>query len=210
MDRYVMLTPSTPYCHNMSEHPSAHALRENWDGTQVDHSDPIAVHVLVHGLAFTVGSAVGRTPPTQEETLAAFVVPNTAGLTAGARAWSKHFHRSARVAAPPETDTEIEEPKHDGLPVQSWWGTPSGPIPHINTRALELYHRISDGASWRNLHWLPHRVLVYEMRVPEGYGMRWAQDCTDELQEQAAQRPWIFRGFVEPMVENGHEVGWKH
>lgn len=22
--------------------------------------------------------------------------------------------------------------------------------------------------------------------------------------------PWIFRGFVEPMMENGHEVGWRH
>jgi hypothetical protein len=22
--------------------------------------------------------------------------------------------------------------------------------------------------------------------------------------------PWVFRGFVEPMIENGHELGWKH
>jgi hypothetical protein len=203
-----MPTP-TPCCHNMSEHPSAHALRENWDGMQVDHSDPIAVHVFVHGLAYTVGSAVGRTPPSEEEALAAFVVPNTAGLTAGARAWSKHFHRSARAAAGDDDDDD-DDGINNALPVQSWWGTPSGPIADINTRALELYHRISDGASWRNLHWLPHSVLVYEMRVPEGYGMRWAQDWADELQEQAVQRPWIFRGFVEPMVENGHEVGWKH
>lgn len=22
--------------------------------------------------------------------------------------------------------------------------------------------------------------------------------------------PWVFRGFVEPMMDNGHEVGWRH
>jgi hypothetical protein len=122
-----------------------------------------------------------------------------------------------------------------------------------------------NAASWRNLHWLPHQVLVYEVRVPEGYGMRWSQDrssvkatptSTDvpgdsktialpvsvesakdvegssirPAIEQAsalggldvsAEDPpagdssthapnWVFRGFVEPMMENGHEVGWRH
>jgi hypothetical protein len=104
-----------------------------------------------------------------------------------------------------------------------------------------------DGTSWRNLHWLPHQVLVYEVRVPEGYGMRWSQDrskitktgipseVTDGPHDDEASieglshgtadspalesatavehedsRPWIFRGFVEPMMENGHEIGWRH
>jgi hypothetical protein len=69
-------------------------------------------------------------------------------------------------------------------------------------------------ASWRNLHMLPHDILAYEMRVPEGYGMRWSQDRSSpkegEDKEAALDRAWIFRGFIEPMIENGHEIGWRH
>lgn len=109
------------------------------------------------------------------------------------------------------------------------------------------------------------QVLAYEIRVPEGYGMRWAQDranfkqrtqpyaegalealiqnIIDTLRSEAKSEhgecqatifsepeallpspeassigpvtptvivPWIFRGFVEPMMEGGHEVGWRH
>jgi hypothetical protein len=64
-----------------------------------------------------------------------------------------------------------------------------------------------DNATWRNLHWLPQRALVYEVRVLEGYGMRWSQDQSDDGEEE---KPWSFRGFVEPMMENGHELGWRH
>jgi hypothetical protein len=137
-----------------------------------------------------------------------------------------------------------------------------------------------DGATWRNLHWLPHAVLVYEVRVPEGYGMRWSQDrsalvdvgdtasalappehpagegaqvvatppqpdtrpeditsasappepdaVSPTTKEPAlptdapldapappasatpAEPPWLFRGLVEPMMPNGHEVHWRH
>jgi hypothetical protein len=74
-----------------------------------------------------------------------------------------------------------------------------------------------DGTTWRNLHWLPHQVLVYEARVLEGYGMRWAQDRSRVPDagavadaDEAVAPPWIFRGFVEPMMENGHDVGWRH
>jgi hypothetical protein len=143
-----------------------------------------------------------------------------------------------------------------------------------------------DGATWRNLHWLPHAVLVYEVRVPEGYGMRWSQDrsalvtgedvggtaseasasappespaaegaqtvaasppvntrpevitsacatpepdaVSPSTKESAlptdapldapappasaapAEPPWLFRGLVEPMMPNGHEVHWRH
>jgi hypothetical protein len=127
----------------------------------------------------------------------------TLSNNSSARAWAKHAHRS------------------DG-----WWGTAHGSVGALNARALELFDKIVDGATWRNLHWLPHRVLVYEARVREGYGMRWAQDrsCvpdsgtdavdnTDTASDTGGETtapPWIFRGFVEPMMENGHEVGWRH
>jgi hypothetical protein len=47
----------------------------------------------------------------------------------------------------------------------------------INSNSLKLFWRIMNNATWRNLHWLPHQILVYEVRVEEGYGMRWSRDC---------------------------------
>ena len=147
-------------------------------------------------LALTIGFAVGQEPPTYDECYAAFGVPNSAGLTTGARAWSKHAHRSGN-------NDEKSDSQSTSL---SWWGRPRGPVSAINAGALGIFERVMRNASWRNLHWLPHTVLVYEVRVPEGYGMRWSQDrpCTENKQD------WVFRGFVEPMMENGHELGWRH
>ncbi|KAJ2920643.1 hypothetical protein H1R20_g16452, partial [Candolleomyces eurysporus] len=266
--------------------------------TTVDPTSPLFIH-LSHGLALTVGSALGSIPPSNETSLEAFLVPNKAKLTAGARAWSKHAHRSQPPAPSPSGSPEVlvsqssssapdlsgstagqgllddgttaisgtleqlNVDSNDHTPLQKkqkkkkkkeeiddgWWGTPSGPVSTINERALELFWKVMNGATWRNLHWLPHEVLVYEVRVPEGYGMRWSQDQSPlplaanggdqdggseangasagttaggkELGEsegdvictastRCTSRPWIFRGFVEPMMENGHEVGWRH
>ncbi|RDB14565.1 hypothetical protein Hypma_016234 [Hypsizygus marmoreus] len=207
----------TPYCHGMAELPSASSERAKVRSTLLDPtlplptSDPLFTH-LAHGLALTTGSALGSTPPTRATCLAAFLIPNIAGLTAGARAWSKHSHRSQ----PPDMG---EDEKGRRKASEGWWGTPTGPVAVINDKALALFHKVVDGATWRNLHWLPHRVLVYEVRVPEGYGMRWSQDRSGvedgegvevKVVEEEEERPWTFRGFVEPMMENGHEIGWRH
>ncbi|KAJ8502484.1 hypothetical protein ONZ45_g11721 [Pleurotus djamor] len=232
----------TPVCFSLSEVSQATAERERvrssgYLNLASGTSDPITIH-LSHGLAYTVGSALGSIPPSTEECLEAFMLPNKAGLTAGARAWSKHAHRSYsdEVAVPPDVSSSDKEPtdaktvkkkKKKELP-SGWWGRPSGPVKELNERALELFWRIMGNATWRNLHWLPHQVLVYEARVEEGYGMRWSQDRAShaetvevgaEKEEQAEAaatevevegRPWIFRGFVEPMMEDGHEKGWRH
>ncbi|KAG7441390.1 uncharacterized protein BT62DRAFT_982798 [Guyanagaster necrorhizus] len=188
--------PKTPQCSGMSELPSAASEREKLAAGKTDLSTPLAIHFSL-GLAYTIGSAVGSIPPSVDVCLEAFTVPNKAGLTAGARAWSKHFHRSQSA---------------EELTSKGWWGQPSGPVTIINERALALFWKIVNEASWRNLHWLPHRILVYEVRIEEGYGMRWFQDQSPGEQgpEDLGVRPWIFRGFVEPMMENGHEVGWRH
>lgn len=219
----------------------------------LDLTTPLFYH-LSQGLALTTGSALGSTPPDTATCLAAFLVPNKAHLTAGARAWSKHAHRSQPLPSStpsspshianaaegeetlePEVDAKsqkrIQKEKEMKLREQSdgWWGRPSGPVAVINQRALALFWKVVGGATWRNLHWLPHRVLVYEVRVEEGYGMRWSQDRSalyDEdgklkeskvkegkvrvAEEENLVKPWIFRGFVEPMMDNGHEVGWRH
>lgn len=171
-------------------------------------TSPLSKHLL-HGLAYTVGSALGSEPPTRQECLAAFTAPATnTGLMAGAKAWSKHAHRSG-------------DAESGGDHVGWWGGQPKGPVALINERALVLFDKVMDNVTWRNLHWLPHQVLVYEVRVEEGYGMRWSQDrsqLTVRVGEDATggsldttlRAPWMFRGFLEPMMENGHNVGWRH
>ncbi|KAK0458162.1 uncharacterized protein EV420DRAFT_382512 [Desarmillaria tabescens] len=190
------LEPKTPRCAGMLELPSAAAGRAKLVSGKLDPSSPLTIHLSL-GLAYTIGSAIGSIPPSVEVCLEAFCVPNKVGLTAGARAWSKHFHRSQSA---------------EELASKGWWGQPSGPVAIINERALILFWKIVNEASWRNLHWLPHQVLVYEVRIEEGYGMRWSQDQSSRADgtKDLEARPWTFRGFVEPMMENGHEVGWRH
>lgn len=80
----------------------------------------------------------------------------------------------------------------------SWWGTSLGTEAEKNAHALRLMNLILDKATWINIHWLPQEIFVIEVRVIEGYGARWTADG-----EQ-------FRGFVEPQMIDGHEVGWRH
>lgn len=185
-------------------------------------SGPLFIY-LSHGLAYTTGSALGCVPPSVETCLEGYQIPNSAGLTAGSRAWSKHSHRSfstpqTELSSDSIVDTNTDSitendnallrksKKHKAKPDQGWWGRPSGPVKTINESSLALFWRIINNATWRNLHWLPHEILVYEVRIREGYGMRWAQDRSNNT----LGKPWIFRGFLEPQMEGGHENGWRH
>ena len=85
-----------------------------------------------------------------------------------------------------------------------------------NERALVVIKRILSNPVWMNAHILPHDTYVFEIRQEEGYGARWTADGT------------FFRGFLEvrlwsvpvvngpcskrlqPQMEEGHSVGWKH
>lgn len=204
----------TPDCHGMSELPLAAEQRARLScnnlTTEIDRGSPLSRHIL-YGLAYTTGSAIGWAPPSAEMCRKAFEAPNNAGLTAGARAWSKHSHRSQKVKTSEyEVDPEVEQTENRRPEDESvgWWGRPSGPVAGINERALQLFSKVMENASWRNLHWLPHQVLVYEVRAREGYGMRWSQD--QSTVEGEGRKEWVFRGFLEPQMENGHEVGWRH
>ena len=221
-----------PHCFGMSELPIATAERVRvskilqsrrrnpsleplGDESDLEFESSALFKHIAYGLAYTVGSALGSTPPPTDDCLAAFQVPNSAGLTAGARAWSKHCHRSRpeREGSCPSTSPvdqrkSTKRQNKKSTESEGWWGTASGPIPVINEKALALFWKIMNGATWRNLHWLPHQVLVYEVRVAEGYGMRWAQDLSQS--HSTTERSWVFRGFLEPQMENGHELGWRH
>ncbi|KAI6000900.1 hypothetical protein EDD15DRAFT_2386251 [Pisolithus albus] len=142
----------TPRCYNMEELPEAASertrLREILSRSNEEQmllEKPLARHLL-HGLAYTVGSALGYDPPTRQECLAAFVIPNKVGLTTGARAWSKHGHRSQGTSGP-SSDSAC-----GGVQSRGWWGTPSGPVAEINEKALTLFEKVVDNAAWRNLH----------------------------------------------------------
>ncbi|PFH51630.1 hypothetical protein AMATHDRAFT_142067 [Amanita thiersii Skay4041] len=218
-----------PHCTAMEELPSATTERakvrelllvyKGIVGREVEKlalEAPLYRH-LSYGLAYTTGSALGSVPPSGNVCLRAFSEGNRVGLIAGARAWSKHFHRSSGVL-----DMEKKNGKRKKAEIEvsaGWWGIASGSVGEMNEKALALFWRVVGRATWRNLHWLPHQVLVYEVRVEEGYGMRWSQDWgasrtgeTGGIEGTGEQLspPWTFRGFVEPMMEHGHEVGWRH
>ncbi|KAK7031718.1 hypothetical protein R3P38DRAFT_825897 [Favolaschia claudopus] len=202
-----------PYCRGMQEHPSAASERAKLQGASglAESLDPLSLHLSL-GLAYTVGSAIGSRPPSTEACLTAFLVPNSVGLTAGSKAWSKHAHRSLPPQIAPDSNDTASPSKSKSSSInQGWWGTPSGSVAVINERALALFWKVMNAATWRNLHWLPHQILVYEVRIAEGYGMRWSQDRSGAQNDREhSGSEWVFRGFVEPMMENGHEVGWRH
>lgn len=138
------LSITNPRCHNMEELPSAmteRTLLYNRLSTDLSQSEfpeslsPLERH-LSYGLAYTVGSALGTIPPSAQLCLDAFTTPNKVGLTAGARAWSKHSHRSHT----PQSDDNIKT--LDAIQNErsaGWWGTPSGPVAMINERRLCRY-----------------------------------------------------------------------
>lgn len=83
--------------------------------------------------------------------------------------------------------------------------------------------KIMNRPIWRNLHELPvslgcinggkhtnlrglgkHNTLAYEIRHEKGYGARWTASIDN------GRAIWMFRGFLEPPMEDGHSVGWVH
>mmetsp|Transcript_15546 Transcript_15546/g.13589 ORF Transcript_15546/g.13589 Transcript_15546/m.13589 type:complete len:86 (+) Transcript_15546:393-650(+) len=75
--------------------------------------------------------------------------PNPPKLTVGARALSKHIHRST-----------------DG-----YWGTIHGLSEDTrNEHALSKLKQIVEKCVWINIHGLPQDLIIIELRVLEGYG----------------------------------------
>mmetsp|Transcript_52406 Transcript_52406/g.104970 ORF Transcript_52406/g.104970 Transcript_52406/m.104970 type:complete len:137 (+) Transcript_52406:444-854(+) len=101
-------------------------------------------------------------------------------LSVGARAWSKHAVRSR----------------------DQWWGEVRGSDADKNADAMQRLLRVLAAAVWANQHRLPDGQDVLEVRIEEGYGARWSGGHRGV--------PLLFRGFLEPMMEGGHEAGWRH
>lgn len=80
----------------------------------------------------------------------------------------------------------------------NWWGQCTGTEEEKNQHARAVVDRIMHEATWINIHSLPHELKIVEMRTIEGYGARWLHDGSE------------FRGFLEPQMEEGHTLGWRH
>ncbi|KIL62808.1 hypothetical protein M378DRAFT_80722, partial [Amanita muscaria Koide BX008] len=106
-------------------------------------AEPLYQH-LSFGLAYTTGSALGCVPPSTDACLEAFLVPNKVGLTAGARAWTKHFHRSIPAEHDEGSDAGMSKSKAKSAMRRKaelearagWWGVASGPREVVNEKAL--------------------------------------------------------------------------
>ena len=145
-------------------------------------------HHLQHLLGFrhTVGSVDLLYPP-RSYLLACFQQLNNpkSKLTVGARALCKHCIRCKSTWGEWDSNPALTNRLKGQETVQ-------------NEVALSTLLRLLEHASWMNIHLLPHDVVVLEIRIESGFGCRW----------DLAQG--IFRGFVEPYMENGYEVGWVH
>lgn len=72
-------------------------------------------------------------------------------LTVGARALSKHSHRSS----------------------EGFWGRARGTEAKKNEVAEEVLQRLLRDCVWVNIHCLPNEEAIVEVRVEQGYGARW-------------------------------------
>jgi len=133
--------------------------------------------LMLMGLGRTEGS-LETLPPDLYKLWHSFQSPHhpKSKLTVGARALTKHCHRSSEL----------------------FWGVCAGSESDKNDHALHVMRKIFIDCCWINIHTLPHQTYVLEMRCSNGYGLRWKHDGSS------------FRGFLEPQMENGHEIGWRH
>ena len=98
-------------------------------------------------------------------------------LTVGAKALCKHSHRS------------VTDP---------FWPGQDGKEKDKNDKAEKMLYLFLENCVWINIHLLPHQLVIIELRIDKGYGIRWQAN------------DGMFRGFLEPQMEDGHEKGWIH
>lgn len=103
-------------------------------------------------------------------------------LTVGARALAKHAHR--------DSETEF------------WGGELKGSDKFKNQIANDIFQRILKDIQWCNLHQIVGKNIIFELRNSTGHGIRFIYEDSNSN--------WTFRGFLEPPMENGHLLRWRH
>ena len=87
--------------------------------------------------------------------------------------------------------------KHAHRSSDGFWGNPTGPELARNEYAHCILINFLRECVWMNVHKMLHSETILECRVTQGYGIRWSSDG-------------IFRGFLEPQMEDGHDRKWRH
>mmetsp|Transcript_28960 Transcript_28960/g.64271 ORF Transcript_28960/g.64271 Transcript_28960/m.64271 type:complete len:338 (-) Transcript_28960:32-1045(-) len=144
------------------------------------------------GMRHTIGTAVGLLPPDWTALLQAARAPHRQNaaphdnLSVAGRARCKHAHRGS----------------------QKFFGAVKGGTREKNEAATKTIRKILRNAAWINIHtFASMETPTLEVRVAEGYGARWtAEWSTDPV----CPTNVVFRGFLEPQMENGHESRWRH
>ncbi|CAG8666575.1 1088_t:CDS:2, partial [Acaulospora morrowiae] len=191
------------------------------------------------GLRTTTGSATDL-PPSLIECIDSFtrrhvkrVRPNIVNtLTVGAKAFSKHSHRDVSnsfwgVCTGCESDSQslLSSVFFNHLPYHRQTCESVNLIAEKqkNEQANQILAKVITDAAWINLHSLPHETRVFEVRNSRGYGARWEIQPSQSQSEgdsgienspsedqRNRNRTIVFRGFLEPQMEDGHEKGWIH
>ena len=81
---------------------------------------------------------------------------------------------------------------------ESFWPDQGGKEIEKNEKAEKMLNLFINECVWINIHLLPHNLVIIELRIDKGYGIRWQVN------------DGMFRGFLEPQMEDGHEKGWIH
>jgi len=152
------------------------------------------LHLL--GMRSTVGTSDDvLLPPDCTELLKAANCPHKKTknpqqmLTVAARARTKHAHRG-------QTDL--------------FFGTIIGSPSDQNVVTQNILMDMLHDAVWINIHLFSGQTHpVLEIRVEEGYGARWTIMAKDD-EEGDGEGNVVFRGFLEPQMEDGHERKWRH
>lgn len=131
------------------------------------------------GIRRTKGSIDNYIPLDKEILIGKFKELNNekSKLTVGAKALCKHSHRSV---------------------TESFWPGQGGKEIEKNANAEKMLNLFLEECVWINIHLLPHNLVIIELRIDKGYGIRWQVN------------DGMFRGFLEPQMEDGHEKGWIH
>ena len=87
--------------------------------------------------------------------------------------------------------------KHAHRCSDGFWGQATGTEINRNENANNIAVKILRECIWINIHRMLQSETIIECRVIQGYGIRWSIDGT-------------FKGFLEPQMEGGHDLKWRH
>jgi len=149
------------------------------------------------GLRTTIGTEIRCFPPDITHLIDAANQPITNKpnakppiLTVAGRARAKHSHRG-----------EIDQ----------FFGVSRGNNIEKNEAAVAIVKDMIRDAAWINIHVFGTvEAPIMEVRNTIGYGARWSADWNINNGEWSKPSDVVFRGFLEPQMDEGFEKRWRH